>query len=302
MVLWPPSETRLSQEGYEFITNPPRPKGDNISDDYWRMLTKIYFRLHTQINAYCDLWEWFDPIFCDSFIAWDLERQDNHLYKYRQRWRATVGQKFRVEGSQKANPFCTGGRPAGQLGGEWIPLTVIVEEREDLIQQTAQYVTGIGEDGACEEYITPFLPLSDLPTDGETMFRRSNSPEGWIYVLTHPSFEGWVKIGKTRNLTNRLRSYNTGAPIPEYHYVIERHFPEGDVPHPDALGIEQFIHQSLRAERNNEGQNREWYEFSIDEAVGQIEGMVNYLTDEEGETSFEELNDAAELAEAQYDE
>lgn len=36
-----------------------------------------------------------------------------------------------------------------------------------------------------------------------------------IYVLTNPAFEGYVKIGKTKNLKQRLRSLdNTSIPLP----------------------------------------------------------------------------------------
>ncbi len=36
-----------------------------------------------------------------------------------------------------------------------------------------------------------------------------------IYVLTNPAFEGYVKIGKTKDLKQRLRSLdNTSMPLP----------------------------------------------------------------------------------------
>ena len=64
------------------------------------------------------------------------------------------------------------------------------------------------------------LPLG-LKPDGESLIKRSNSSKGWLYVLSHPSFEGWIKIGKTRNLSSRLSSYNTGTPNRNSHYKLE---------------------------------------------------------------------------------
>ena len=36
-----------------------------------------------------------------------------------------------------------------------------------------------------------------------------------VYVLTNPAFEGYVKVGRTTNLEQRLRSLdNTSVPLP----------------------------------------------------------------------------------------
>ena len=296
MVMWPPSETRLRQEGYEFINNPPRTDGGAISRNYWRTVTEIYLRLNHVIESTKqdgDLFCWFDPIFVNSFIDWDRERQDNHRHRYRQRWRHAIGQEFRREGTHAMNPFCTGGRPTGQLGGEWIPLTVIVEEREELIRRTDPYVC---PPGVNEAHIPPYLVQSSLPMNGETMVHRSNSSEGWVYILTHPSFPGWVKIGKTRCLPSRLSAYNVGVPNTDQHYVIARHFPTNHIPHPNALGIEQTIHQ-LQARDRLPGQSSEWYLWTIEEAADQIADMIDYL----GTQTFEELNQLAELENANDD-
>ena len=38
----------------------------------------------------------------------------------------------------------------------------------------------------------------------------------WVYVLTHPLFPGYVKIGQTNNLDKRLSQYQTGCPSALY--------------------------------------------------------------------------------------
>ena len=44
----------------------------------------------------------------------------------------------------------------------------------------------------------------------------ANKEPGYVYILTNPSFrEDWVKIGKTINMEERLRTlYNTSLPLP----------------------------------------------------------------------------------------
>lgn len=44
----------------------------------------------------------------------------------------------------------------------------------------------------------------------------ANKEPGYVYILTNPSFrEDWIKIGKTTNMEERLRTlYNTSLPLP----------------------------------------------------------------------------------------
>jgi len=111
------------------------------------------------------------------------------------------------------------------------------------------------------------LPLG-LPLDGETSFTKSNSPEGWLYVIINPSWSNWVKIGVTRDLTGRRSTYNTGSPTPETQYkIVHCHF------HEDARGVEARLHDALRGDsRRGLG---EWYDMSVDDAKEIIQKYVN---------------------------
>jgi len=104
------------------------------------------------------------------------------------------------------------------------------------------------------------LPMG-LKADGETLFTRSNSPEGWLYVLTNPKWPDWKKIGITRNLSKRRKSYNTGAPVKKVFYKYEYHrF------HANAKGIERKIHYEDMKDNPKRGDSSEWYKLSLDEA------------------------------------
>lgn len=56
----------------------------------------------------------------------------------------------------------------------------------------------------------------------------------YIYVISNPAFEGWIKIGKANKVDSRLRGYQTYCPgrdfklefyiITKYAYLIEGYF------------------------------------------------------------------------------
>jgi len=104
------------------------------------------------------------------------------------------------------------------------------------------------------------LPLG-LASLGETFYRRSNSPEGWLYVITNPSWTNWVKIGITRDLTARLSTYNTGSPYDSVNYeYFDYIFDE------NARDIEQKIHKKLSYLREKTHSN-EWYKLLPEDAL-----------------------------------
>ncbi len=60
--------------------------------------------------------------------------------------------------------------------------------------------------------------------------------EGIVYVLTHPAMDGYVKIGRTDNLPERLRNlFNTSLPAPFDCYYAARVA--------DAETVERSIHE-----------------------------------------------------------
>lgn len=49
---------------------------------------------------------------------------------------------------------------------------------------------------------------------------------GYLYIVTNDAFPGWVKVGTTWNLTERLHVYQTGDPFRRYKLVYSVHHPE----------------------------------------------------------------------------
>ncbi len=52
---------------------------------------------------------------------------------------------------------------------------------------------------------------------------KTKTKSGIVYLISNPAFDGFIKIGMTKNLVNRLRSYQTYDPMKRYkveHYRV----------------------------------------------------------------------------------
>ena len=45
---------------------------------------------------------------------------------------------------------------------------------------------------------------------------RDSKGSGSIYIITHPYFEGWIKVGMTNNIIKRLGTYNCSDPLKRF--------------------------------------------------------------------------------------
>lgn len=43
-----------------------------------------------------------------------------------------------------------------------------------------------------------------------------SNPEGQVYIITNPAWEGWVKVGMAVDAKDRLNSYQTSCPFRDY--------------------------------------------------------------------------------------
>jgi len=86
--------------------------------------------------------------------------------------------------------------------------------------------------------------------------------EGIIYILSNPAMPGLVKIGKTSNLKERMRSlYSSGVPVP-FHCVYAKKV--------DSYSeVEKKLHSGLRSHRENT--NREFFRIAVDEVINFLE-------------------------------
>jgi len=74
---------------------------------------------------------------------------------------------------------------------------------------------------------------------------------GFVYVITHPAFPGYVKIGRAFDPEARLRGYQTGCPHRAYELYAAVYFE-------DCHWAEKEIHARLEYEYRN-GALGEWF-------------------------------------------
>nr|AIE93363.1 hypothetical protein [uncultured marine group II/III euryarchaeote AD1000_34_D01] len=95
------------------------------------------------------------------------------------------------------------------------------------------------------------------------------SDEGWVYILENPTWEGWLKIGKTKRIGARLSSFRVGSPHISALYRYVHIFPEGEMSE-HAYRIEQEIHNKLQLEYNHSifqpEKRGEWYYMTTEAA------------------------------------
>ena len=118
---------------------------------------------------------------------------------------------------------------------------------------------------------------------------------GKIYVLSSTIFkENIYKVGRSRNFTNRLKSYKTAYGLqPTIHY-------EKDVIY-DML-IEKLIHIKLKKYRYSENGifTREHYQMNLQDLITNINEIIDYVGNE-CDNDVEEYDDDVEIEEEEED-
>ena len=50
------------------------------------------------------------------------------------------------------------------------------------------------------------------------------TPEGYVYIIANPSFDGWLKIGMAVDAEDRCNGYQTSSPHRDYRLLYARRF------------------------------------------------------------------------------
>jgi len=74
---------------------------------------------------------------------------------------------------------------------------------------------------------------------------------GYIYIVFNRLTPGFVKVGKTKNLKQRLSSLNTGSPV-KFNLLYAEHLDYCDY-------IERFVHDTMDFRVSK---RKEWYEYN----------------------------------------
>jgi len=167
-------------------------------------------------------------------------------------------------------------KPSGYSETEWGSETADYHTKQiqkwknksnDEVKQALQELYSIQQITEAQIELLP----EGLPAYGETLFIRSRDPSGWLYVVTNPKWQRWVKIGVSRNLKKRLSSYNTSSPHKDY--IVEWHkF------HENSIQVEAFIH-NLSTLNSIRGESKEWYNLSVQKCIPILEEVFRKFDD-----------------------
>ena len=88
---------------------------------------------------------------------------------------------------------------------------------------------------------------------------------GYVYIISNPAHKGWVKVGVTEDIKDRLHVYQTSDP--KRSYKVEYY-----IYHPDCYKAEKQIKEMMKYFAKNT--IYEWYEVSLPIAIVRLQELV----------------------------
>jgi hypothetical protein len=91
-----------------------------------------------------------------------------------------------------------------------------------------------------------------------------DNPQGQVYVITNPAWEGWVKVGMAVDAEDRAGNYQTSSPYRDYElsYVVDT---------PDRRATEAEAHKRLS---DMFEQRNEWFKCDVEIAKRWIDSII----------------------------
>lgn len=111
----------------------------------------------------------------------------------------------------------------------------------------------------CEKRQEQKVAADKAAVQVESRSSRTTAKSGWVYIVTNPTFPGWVKIGSAMDTEERLRSYQTYTPDQLY-VLADRVFSK------DRRSLEFAVHEALAPHRGN----GEWFQVELGVAMKAI--------------------------------
>jgi len=85
----------------------------------------------------------------------------------------------------------------------------------------------------------------------------------YIYLIINPAWPDYVKLGRSKDLDNRLIGYQVGSPFRDYSIYYSKYINDVEV-------VEDYFTQNL----NPTCVKNEWFKIDKDEAVKIIESLI----------------------------
>jgi hypothetical protein len=86
---------------------------------------------------------------------------------------------------------------------------------------------------------------------------------GYIYIITNPAWNNWLKIGRALNVDRRIDTYNTSSPYRDYKSIYYTKIKDPNM-------MENFLYDKY-GKKNNE-----WFNISVENAIKTIEEFKEY--------------------------
>ena len=93
------------------------------------------------------------------------------------------------------------------------------------------------------------------------------SPQGQVYIITNPAWEGWVKVGMAVDADDRLGGYQTSSPYRDYTLAYT-----ADTP--DRRATEAETHNRLA---DIFEQRNEWFKCDVEIAKRWLDAVIGEL-------------------------
>ena len=105
---------------------------------------------------------------------------------------------------------------------------------------------------------------ANLQPLGEVIEKEPLGPEGYVYAIINPSFNGWIKVGCASDYDTRLKNYQTGDPHRAYEKIHHRYFS-------DRVQAEALAHNELK--KLTSKWNGEWFYLREKQVISIIDSI-----------------------------
>tara|TARA_B100001250_G_C19738264_1_gene761831 strand:- start:82 stop:648 length:567 start_codon:yes stop_codon:yes gene_type:complete len=96
--------------------------------------------------------------------------------------------------------------------------------------------------------------------------KYNTTTEGYVYIISNPSYKGWIKVGKAIDAKDRLKSYQTSTPFRDYILEYSKFFNNRN-------STEKIAHHNIS--KIAEETRGEWFRANKYEAMSIIGEIVN---------------------------
>ena len=128
-----------------------------------------------------------------------------------------------------------------------------------------------------------------------SILRSTFQEEGYIYCIANQNYEGWIKVGMTKNPEARLKQYNMYAPTNSFYYLQKQKVPHYRLS--ERHLIQTFSKYSCSESFDNENTREEWFKTTPTKAEKYFLEVTNTIEEYVHSYCIKEVNKIREKRE-----